>query len=94
MLQPWKMHVLILEGSFKNFLKLSMKTIISSMNRLFYFFIFICMLLFFFLYCTGFISLFHLYYFKVFQYNVERISGKGNSCPDPNIMGKAFTLSY
>ena len=64
-----------------------MKTIISSMNRLFYFFICICMLFIF-------LSLLHLYYFKVFQYNVERISGKGNSCPDPNTMGKAFTLSY
>ena len=52
MLQPWKMHVFILEGSFINFLKLSMKTIISSMNRYISSFLYVCFL-FFFLYCTG-----------------------------------------
>ena len=33
MLQPWKTHVFILEGSFIDSLKLSMKTVMSSMNR-------------------------------------------------------------
>lgn len=61
-------------------LKLSMKTVMSSMNR----YSFICSFLmytsflFFFLYFTG----------LVFHYNVQRISEKGNSCLDPILRGK------